>query len=113
MKKLFVLLLFISCTQETPVIETVEKETFEQLMQNDYPLIDVRTPQEFVGGHIENATNIDFNSPSFKLELSGLDKEQPFLIYCAVGGRSAKAASMMQSLGFKKVYELKGGYRNW
>jgi phage shock protein E len=35
------------------------------------------------------------------------------MIYCAAGGRSAKAAALMQSLGFKKVYELKGGYRNW
>jgi rhodanese-related sulfurtransferase len=45
--------------------------------------------------------------------ISKLDKEQPFLIYCAAGGRSAKAGALMQSLGFKKVYELKGGYRNW
>ena len=32
-------------------------------MQNEYPLIDVRTPQEYDEGHIEKASNIDFNAP--------------------------------------------------
>ena len=112
MKKL-ILLLFIACAQELPVIETVEKETFQQLMQNNYPLLDVRTPQEYQSGHIENALNINFNAPDFTDKISALDKEQPFLIYCAVGGRSTRAATLMKSLGFKKVYELKGGYNNW
>ena len=103
MKKLILLLLVVSCAQELPVVETVEKESFQQLMKKDYPLIDVRTPQEFSGGHIKNAVNIDFNAPSFKDQISELDREQPFLIYCAAGGRSAKAASLMNSMGFKKA----------
>ena len=90
MKKLILLLLVVSCAQELPVVETVEKESFQQLMKKDYPLIDVRTHQEFSGGHIKNAVNIDFNAPSFKDQISELDREQPFLIYCAAGGRSAK-----------------------
>ena len=49
MKKLILLLLVVSCAQELPVVETVEKESFQQLMKKDYPLIDVRTPQEFSG----------------------------------------------------------------
>lgn len=107
------MLLIVSCGQEMPLVETVEKETFKALMQNDYPLIDVRTPQEYDEGHIDKASNIDFNAPDFNDQISKLDKGQPFLIYCAAGGRSAKAAALMESLGFKKVYELKGGYRNW
>jgi len=113
MKKVLIMLLIVSCEQEMPVVEAVEKETFKILMQNEYPLIDVRTPQEYHEGHIEKASNIDFNAPDFNEQISKLDKEQPFLIYCATGGRSAKAGALMQSLGFKKVYELKGGYRNW
>jgi rhodanese-related sulfurtransferase len=113
MKKVLIMLLIVSCEQEMPVVEAVEKEAFRALMQNEYPLIDVRTPQEYHEGHIEKASNIDFNAPDFNEQISKLDKEQPFLIYCATGGRSAKAGSLMQSLGFKKVYELKGGYRNW
>jgi rhodanese-related sulfurtransferase len=107
------LMLLISCTQEIQVVETVEKEIFKELIQDNYLILDVRTPGEFMGGHIEHALNIDFNGPDFKNQISKLDKDQPLLIYCAVGGRSAKAALLMESLGFKKVYELKGGYRNW
>ena len=113
MKKVLIILLIVSCEQEMPVVEAVEKEAFRALMQNEYPLIDVRTHQEYHEGHIEKASNIDFNAPDFNEQISKLDKEQPFLIYCAAGGRSAKAGALMQSLGFKKVYELKGGYRNW
>jgi len=113
MKKVFFLVLIISCTGETKIVETVEKGAFQQLMQNNYTLIDVRTPDEFAAGYIENAVNIDFNAPNFNTQISTLDKEQPLLIYCAAGGRSAKAAALMESLGFKKVYELQGGYRNW
>ena len=113
MKKVLIMLLIVSCGQEMPVVETVEKETFKALMQNDYPLIDVRTPQEYDEGHIDKASNIDFNAPDFNDQISKLDMDQPLLIYCAAGGRSAKAAAIMESLGFKKVYELKGGYRNW
>lgn len=113
MKKVFFLVLIISCTGETKIVETLEKGAFQQLMQNNYTLIDVRTPDEFAAGYIENAVNIDFNAPNFNTQISTLDKEQPLLIYCAAGGRSAKAAALMESLGFKKVYELQGGYRNW
>ena len=113
MKKVFFLVLIISCTGETKIVETLEKGAVQQLMQNNYTLIDVRTPDEFAAGYIENAVNIDFNAPNFNTQISTLDKEQPLLIYCAAGGRSAKAAALMESLGFKKVYELQGGYRNW
>jgi rhodanese-related sulfurtransferase len=113
MKKLFILFLIISCVQNFPVVEKVEKEIFLQLIKKKYPLIDLRTPEEFVKGHIENALNIDFNSSDFSAQISNLNKEHYFLIYCSAGGRSNKAASLMESLGFKKVYELKGGYRNW
>lgn len=113
MKKLFLLVLMISCARETNVVETVEKETFQQLMQKNYTLVDVRTSKEFAEGYINNAINIDFNSPNFNTQILTLSKEQPLLVYCAVGGRSAMAASLMKSLGFKKVYELQGGYNNW
>ena len=37
MKKFLVMLLIVSCGQEMPVVETVEKGTFKALMQNEYP----------------------------------------------------------------------------
>jgi rhodanese-related sulfurtransferase len=108
------LFLMVSCAQSTtPVIETVNQATFKQLLLQDLPLLDVRTPREYASGHIAKAVNIDYNALDFEAQINALDRNQPFLIYCAVGGRSAKAAAHMQALGFKKVYELQGGYNNW
>ncbi len=79
----------------------------------DATLLDVRTPSEYDGGHIANATNIDWENESFDENIKNLDKEKPVLIYCLSGGRSADAASHMRTLGFKDVYELNGGIMKW
>ncbi len=76
-------------------------------------LIDVRTPQEVAAGAIEGSTNLDFNAGGFKEKIAALDKEKPVYLYCASGGRSGKTLKMMQSMGFKEVYDLKGGYSSW
>jgi len=79
----------------------------------DAQLLDVRTPEEFEEGHIENALNIDWNGDSFDEEISKLDKTQPVFIYCRSGNRSNDAAAHMQKAGFKNIYKLKGGMIAW
>ena len=73
-------------------------------------ILDVRTGQEFAGGHLEKALNLDFNGPDFQGQLAGLDKSKPYLVYCAVGGRSGKAAKLMQEMGFQQVYTVSEGF---
>ena len=114
MKQFFVVCLFlVSCTQQQPQLQLVEKEKFEQLMKQEVQLIDVRTSGEFQGGTIGDAQNIDFNAPDFKAQVSKLDKDKPVLVFCAAGGRSAGASKVLDSLGFKRIYDLRGGYRGW
>lgn len=79
----------------------------------DIVLIDVRTPQEYATGHLENAVNIDFRSRNFKELIGKLDKNQEVYVYCKIGGRSASAARTMEDMGFKKIYDLKGGILQW
>ena len=76
-------------------------------------LLDVRTPEEIAAGKIDNAIEIDYKAPDFKDKLAALDKNKEYIVYCAVGGRSSKAVSIMQSLGFGKSYNLLGGYTAW
>ncbi|GAJ09500.1 unnamed protein product, partial [marine sediment metagenome] len=75
--------------------------------------IDVRTPGEFTGEHIENATNMDFYSEAFRDKLNNLDKNKTYLIYCKVGGRSGSALDIMAELNFKEAYNLLGGINQW
>ena len=79
----------------------------------DKLIIDVRTPGEVANGKISGAVNINYNSPQFKNEISKLDKDKTYFIYCAVGGRSSGARRVMNQMGFNKVYDLQGGISAW
>ena len=87
-----------------------------QAKLNEIPtatVLDVRTPGEFAGGFIARARNVDWNSSTFNAEVEKLDKATPVFVYCLSGGRSASAATRLRTLGFKEVYELKGGILAW
>jgi rhodanese-related sulfurtransferase len=76
-------------------------------------LLDVRTPEEYVDGHIQGARNYNYYSPDFSTSMGRLNRDQPCLIYCATGRRSSKAREIMQKLGFQTVYHLDGGLHSW
>ncbi len=93
----------------------VSVEDFDkQLSQTaNAQVVDVRTPQEFEGGHLKNALNININGAEFKTQIAGLDKNAPAFVYCLAGSRSASAANYMREQGFTKVYEMQGGILKW
>lgn len=76
-------------------------------------LIDVRTPEEFEGGHLLHAVNFNWNSDDFMKKVASLDKTKPVFVYCLSGGRSASAAATMRKNGFREVYEMDGGMMQW
>ena len=92
-------------------------EAYEMINANlenpNFVILDVRTPEEYNSGHIENSTLIDFRSDNFKEEINELDKNNTYLIYCRTGGRSASALNMMKELGFDNVYNMLGGITLW
>ncbi len=103
---------------ETATIEDITpQEAFALIQSNqdnpDFVIIDVRTPEEFSAEHIENASNIDFYSATFRDELDNLDKNKTYLIYCRSGGRSGSALDIMAELNFKEVYNILGGINQW
>lgn len=115
---LLVLILFmgLSCkTQETPKIEIVDKAFFqEEVIGKDVQLVDVRTPEEFEAGFIDDAVNYNIiDSETFLEQIKTLDKDQPVYLYCRMGGRSNRAAELMKELGFTKLYDYGGGYNDW
>ena len=105
----------LSCTskKDSNVIVLNVLEFKKEILNQDIQLIDVRTSKEFNQGHISNAKSIDYFSSSFKTELNQLNKEKPVYIYCRSGKRSGKASKIFSELGFKKIYDLNGGYLAW
>ena len=74
-------------------------------------LIDVRTPAEFKEGHLPHAVNIDWLSADFNKAFDSIGKRNKIYVYCRSGKRSEKAAYRLDSLGFKRVVNLTGGYK--
>lgn len=105
--------LFTQAQQEER-IHILEVTTFkDSIVQPKVQLIDVRTPEEFKAGHIENAINIDFFSEQFNMDFEKLDKDKPVYIYCKSGNRSGQAAKKLSDMGFEMIYDLKGGFLGW
>ena len=74
-------------------------------------VIDVRAATEWQDGHLPGATHMVLGELA---ELSsGLSRDEPIVVQCAGGGRSAIAASLLQSKGFTNVTNLAGGFTAW
>ena len=104
----------IKTESRNAISKVVSPNEFKELMNKpNAQLVDVRTANEYTAGKIGNAINLDYYSDGFKKHIAKLDKNKIVLVYCAAGGRSAKAAKIFSDMGFIEVYDLKGGYGNW
>jgi glyoxylase-like metal-dependent hydrolase (beta-lactamase superfamily II)/rhodanese-related sulfurtransferase len=81
--------------------------------ESDVLLLDVREPQELAKtGVIEGvAKNIPVGQ--LAMRLNELPKDKQIIAICQGGGRSAEAAHILSSNGFKTVYNLEGGTGGW
>lgn len=77
------------------------KMTVENLIiQKQGTIIDVRTYEEFVGGHIENSINIPL--PELTVDLQKIKElKMPLILCCASGGRSGMAQSILAKEGIE------------
>lgn len=80
-------------------VETIE-------LSADTIIIDVRTPGEFAGGHLDGANLLDLNGSQFAQALPTLDPEAEYAVYCQSGNRSGQAVAMMNEAGFTSVIDL-------
>lgn len=76
-------------------------------------LLDVRTPEEFASGRLAGAKLLPHGELESRRSELPADKAAPVLVYCASGGRSAKAAALLAKLGYTSVHDLAGGIRAW
>ena len=100
------------------IIENITPEgayilTQENKGNPNFVILDVRTPEEFLGEHIENAVNLDYYSDTFRNDLDKLDKNKTYLIYCRSGNRSENALNIMKEIDFRELYNMLGGIIKW
>jgi rhodanese-related sulfurtransferase len=93
----------------SPAVTKVDGAAAKALVAQGAVLVDVRSPQEFEAGHLAGAINVpvaavaahDFGA-----------RDTPLVVYCASGGRSARAAASLVDAGHTKVNDL-GAMSNW
>jgi len=91
----------------TAIINTPKAK--ELLAQPTTTVLDVRTPVEFLAGHLAQARNLNVNADDFSQQLAQLDTSKTYVVYCHSGKRSSKAANIMYQKGFHHVVNG-GGY---
>jgi rhodanese-related sulfurtransferase len=101
-----------------PILATISPQAAFDLIEDNrdnpnFVIIDVRGAGSFAAEHIENAINIDSSAEDFNAQLETLDKTKVYLVYCAIGQRSAAAGETMAGLGFIEVYIIDGGIEQW
>ncbi len=76
-------------------------------------ILDVRTPDEISKGVIPGAVFLDYFQKDFEKQVSKLDPNKTYYVYCASGARSGETMQIMKKNGFKEAYNLKGGFGSW
>ncbi|MEI0492475.1 rhodanese-like domain-containing protein [Brachyspira intermedia] len=100
-------LLFVFSCSKKPYDNINLKKALDLMSKStNLVLLDVRTPEEYMGGSAPNSINIDVLNTDFKSKIDLLDKNKEYIVYCRSGNRSAIASSIMATNGFLHVYNL-------
>ena len=94
--------------------EQISMEEAKRLMTEEvgYIIVDVRTLEEYAGGHIPNAICIPNESIGDEMPEKLPNKEQLILVYCRSGNRSKQASQKLTKLDYTNVKEF-GGIMDW
>lgn len=115
-KYILIFILFLACqTNKAQTIQIVDKAVIKtQVIGKKVQLIDVRSPEEYAAGNIDNAVNYNIaNEDTFLIQIQKLNKNQPVYLYCKAGVRSNKATKLLKEEGFTKIFDYAGGYSDW
>lgn len=74
-------------------------------------ILDVRTNKEYEQGHIPGSVHVQLSEIGDKVKKLKKDKE--LVVYCQNGSRGVWAIKRLMGMGYKNLYNLKGGYNAW
>ncbi len=85
-------------------------------------ILDVRRPDEFAQGHIPGARNVTVTpheeDPGHTAFIAGVEaacprKDEPLIVYCRSGVRSAAAAKILSHAGYEDILDYSGSWLDW
>jgi len=77
-----------------------------------FKLIDVRESDEYAGGRLPGAISVPRGYLELRIEEKAA-RDEPLILYCAGGTRSALAAKTLQEMGYQNVASMIGGFNRW
>lgn len=116
-RRIFLVALWLAVVS-VAVAATLERRSVSEvrhfLMASDKPVVvlDVRTPEEFATGHIQGARLYNYHDEGFERKLSLLPHNAIYVVYCATGYRSIRAARILRKMG-NDVVHMDGGIKEW
>ena len=80
---------------------------YEYLKSERAKLLDIRTPAEYIQGHIPGSVNVPLHNID-DVEFMVEDKENPLFVYCYTGARCNLAVQQLQEMGYQNVKSIGG-----
>jgi rhodanese-related sulfurtransferase len=98
--------------------KNIRELTIEQVVEmkkrgEKFHLIDVREESEWAAGHAQGAIYLGKGVIERDIETEIPNKDEPIVLYCGGGFRSALSAEALQKMGYTKVWSMDGGIRGW
>lgn len=91
----------------------ITKSKLEELqkIQPETRILDARVMSQFKMDHVENAENM--MPETLRQSAAELDPEAPYIVYCNKGTTGNAAQNILMNKGFKKVFNLSGGFKQY
>lgn len=103
-----------SCAPATSADEIAADDLVARIEAGTAPLLlDVRTSEEFAGGHVPGAVNIPHDQLAKRIGEIESHRADEVVVYCERGGRAARAEGVLADAGFRQVRHLAGDMSAW
>ena len=108
---------FCASEQDISKNRSLEPKEWDELLENKPLIIDMRNRFEYLMGTFKNSKSLNllnFSDIEKSLKtIEDIDKEKDIAIFCTGGIRCEKASVALTNLGFKNIFQLKGGIINY
>jgi rhodanese-related sulfurtransferase len=88
-------------------------EATQLINRRNAVVIDLRSADDFAGGHLPSSRNLPFSELEAKIGQFVKNRSNPVLLVCQSGQQSNKAAGIVKNAGFAEVHVLDGGVNAW
>ncbi len=114
LKNILIICLSVVITFSGNATDISQNELFKQMISNDKPfVIDVRTADEYIKGHVPGAINIPHLQIKNRMNEILAHKDRDIVLYCRSGRRAGIAKDDLISGGFSKLTHLEGDFNAW